>query len=231
MKKLFFVLVIMLVNHTFAQKRDAYDLLQKVRDRFEKIEDYVVDATIKVDVNFLKVPESHAKIYFKQPDKIKMDSEGFALLPKQGLNFSPAKLLDNDYTAIHVRVDTVHDQAVEVVKVIPNNDTSNVILSTLFVDPVNNVMRRIESTTKNTGTIEIDLFYKGTENLGLPSEITFSFKVGDVKIPAAISGEFDDEHNTRRGKGPMTGTVTIKYDNYKVNEGIPDSLFANEKDE
>ncbi len=75
------------------QKKDPDQILQKVVANFEKIKDYEVDVNIKVDVEFLKVPESNAKIFFKQPDKIALKSEGFAMLPKNGFNFSPASLL------------------------------------------------------------------------------------------------------------------------------------------
>jgi hypothetical protein len=61
---------------------------------FEKIDDYQVDVRIKVDVDFLKMPEREATIYYKKPDKFHIDSENFAMLPKSGLNFSPLGFLN-----------------------------------------------------------------------------------------------------------------------------------------
>ena len=72
------------------QAKDPDTLVAMVKNEFDKIEDYEVDVVIKIDINFLKVPESKAKIFFKKPDKVRLKSEGFALLPKEGLNFSPS---------------------------------------------------------------------------------------------------------------------------------------------
>ena len=92
--------------HTKAQQKDPYAILEDVKSKFGLIEDYTVDALIKVDVNFLRVPETQATIYFKQPDKVRMMSDGFALLPKEGINFSPLRLLKNDFSAIFVKSDS-----------------------------------------------------------------------------------------------------------------------------
>ena len=67
-------------------------ILEKVRLEFEKIEDYQVDVKIKVDVDFLKMPDREATIFYKKPDKFHIDSENFAMLPKSGLNFSPSRI-------------------------------------------------------------------------------------------------------------------------------------------
>ena len=94
--KILSIILFVLVGFTNAQVKDAEQILNEVKDKFNKIKDYEVDVSIFVDVDFLKVPESNAKIYFKQPDLVKLDSEGFALLPKEGVNFSPIKLLNQD---------------------------------------------------------------------------------------------------------------------------------------
>ncbi len=92
MQKIILVFLI-LTGVVFPQKRDPEIILRKLLEKFDNVEDYQVDIKIKVDVEFIKAPESKAKIYFKQPDKIHIESETFALLPKDGLDFSPSGLL------------------------------------------------------------------------------------------------------------------------------------------
>ena len=79
------LLLFMSVSIIFGQTKDPDAILNKVKENFNKIKDYQVDIHIKIDVSFLKVPDSNAKIYFKQPDKVKIKSDQFALLPKEGL--------------------------------------------------------------------------------------------------------------------------------------------------
>jgi len=221
------IIFILFTVNIFAQK-DPYEILRNVNDNFESIEDYSVDVKVKIDVDFLRVPETEAKIYFKKPDKIKFASEGFALLPKQGLNFSPAKLLNFDYDAIYVKKDTISANVTEVIKIIPKSDTANLVLSTLWVDPEENIVRRIISTTKNSGTFEAVLSYD--ENPPLPSEVKFMFNVENLELPPSMSGEFDGAERKKTGKDGMKGSVIISYKNYKINQGIPDEIFEENGD-
>jgi len=231
MKKYF--LLIFFLTTAYAQAENNPDeILNNVKEKFAEVKDYVVDASIKVDVNFLRVPETNATIYFKQPDKIKLESDSFALLPKQGLNFSPSVLLDGNYTSIYVKEDTVGSSEVSIIKVIPNSDTTDIVLSTLWVDTKNSVVRKIETTTKKSGTISIQLDYGSEISYGLPSMVKFSFKVEGIQLPPGMTGKTDNDNEGKRGrnKGPMTGTVIVNYNNYKINQGLKDEFFK-EKDE
>jgi outer membrane lipoprotein-sorting protein len=225
------VFTLLLFTIAVAQTRDPEVILNKVKDEFSKIEDYEVDVKINIDINFLKVPESKAKIYFKQPDKVKLKSEGFALLPREGLNFCPAKLLNNDYTAIYSKLDSIDGRYVDVIKVIPTGDSSDVVLTSLWVDSTEHVLRKIESTTKRSGTFTIRLDYEDISNLHLPSEVAFSFNVSDMQLPKSLTGDFDAQPVPKKEDGKqMKGTVTVTYSNYKVNQGLPDSIFEDEED-
>lgn len=226
MKKI--LLFIMIAVAVSAQTKDPNKLLKMVKDKFEKVKDYEVDANIHLDINFIKMPDTKAKIFFKQPDKVKLQSEGFAMLPKQGINFSPAQLLKGNFNSLYVRSETFDNHKVDIIKVIPKSDTSEVILSTLWIDAAQYVIRKVETTTKKAGTLLIGLEYTD-ENHGLPSQVKFSFNLGDLQMPAEMpdaAGQKKEETRGRRGdRGPVKGNVTITYSNYKIDKGIPDSFF------
>jgi len=208
-----------------AQVNDPYATLKKVENEFAKIENYQVNIKIIVDVDFLKVPESYAKIYYKKPDKYKMKSDGFALLPKQGMNLSPAKLLGGNYSAIYINTEVLDNDSTEVIKVIPLSKSTDVVLSTLWIDPVRNVIRKIETTTKTSGTVVIELHYSDNSFLTLPSEVTFLFNLSNVKIPIMPGVEPDENQTMKKKSKKLIGTVTVKYENYIVNKGLDDSIF------
>lgn len=226
------IIVLILIAVTInAQTKDAGKLLKQVKEKFEKVKDYEVDANIHLDINFIKMPDTKAKIFFKQPDKVKLQSEGFAMLPKQGINFSPAQLLKGNFNSIYVRSETMDNRKVDVVKIIPSSDTSEVILSTLWIDAAQNVIRKVETTTKKTGTLNVNLDY-ANESLALPSQVKFTFNLGDLQMPAQMPDASQKKEDTRarRDRGPVKGTVVITYSNYKIDKGIADSFFAdNEK--
>ncbi|MFA7227752.1 MAG: hypothetical protein WC061_01855 [Melioribacteraceae bacterium] len=239
MKKSFFLILLLIAAEVSAQSKDAQKLLEAVRQKFNKVNDYKADVSVKLDMSMIKVPDMNAKVYFKQPDKMKVESDGFAMLPKQGLKFSPADLLSQDFTALYVKSETIGNRKIDVVKAIPNSDSSDVILSTLWIDTEGLVIRKVETTTKKSGTSQIELSYESYE-FGLPSSIKISFNFGDLKLPSVPAaqinetGEPKEKGRTRRGVrdgSSLKGYVIMNYRNFQINKGIPDSFFAEKEKE
>lgn len=214
-----------------SQPKSADEILEKIKNKYDAVKDYEVDIKIKVDMEFLRIPKVSAKVYFKYPDKMKMDSKDFAILPKEGISFSPTKFLNNKYSAIYVRSDTLENIIVDVIKIIPLEEETSIILSTLWVDSENYIIRKVETTTKNKGSFTADLIYKDLIDYGLPSEMIFTFNIEDPEIPETLN------MNTGGVKQPidkvgsnLTGKIQVYYSNYKVNQGIEDSFFENESE-
>jgi outer membrane lipoprotein-sorting protein len=229
MQKLFLAFFILTIS-LFPQNKDPDIILQKLIEKFNFVKDYQVDVKIKVDVEFIDAPQTRARIYFKQPDKIHIESERFALMPKDGLNFSPSALLQKKYTSIYEKDDLIDGYKVSVIKIIPLGE-GNIILTTLYVDIKENLIRKLETTTKTEGTFSIDLKYKPGSEYPLPAEMIFSFNIERMNIPSALSGETEDESEQKEEKRnkPAKGKVYISYYNYKVNQGIPDEIFNKDK--
>jgi len=224
------ILLILFINVSLnAQTKDPDQILNNVKKVFSSVKDYQVNVNIKVDVDFLKVPETNAKIYFKQPDKIHFESDRFALLPREGLDISPVGLLKEKYSAFYLKEDTIDGIKTAVIKVIPLDEHSEIILTTLWIDQAKNIIRRAESTTKLNGTFIIDLKYNSKYEYPLPSEMIFSFNVDRMNVPRGISGEIESDSNKDKKSKSTTGRVFIKYSDYKVNEGIPEKIFEEKK--
>ena len=229
--KLFVSLFLILIQLGLSQSKDPDEIINAVVTNFDKIKDYQVDINIKVDVEFLKVPETKAKIYFKQPDKVHLEAEGFAMLPKNGMQFSPSSLLKKDYTAIYERDVDLNGVKTSIVKIIPLGDQGDVILSTLWIDQKKQRINKVESTTKTNGTFTIDFSYDEKVGYPLPSKIVFSFNLDKMNIPMAITGQADTEDTTPKNKNSDSrtkGMVIVSYSKYQVNKGIPDSVFEEE---
>ncbi len=228
--KFLIVSILFLAQSFFAQSKNPDEILNEVITNFNRVKDYQVDVTIKVDVEFLKVPESKAIIFFKQPDKVHVESEGFALLPKEGLDFSPTSLLKKNYTAIYEQDVMLDGVQTSIVKIIPIGDQGNVILSTLWIDQKKQVIRKVESTTKTNGTFSINFFYDDNIKYPLPSKIIFSFNIDQMNLPDAFGDSPNNDQLKKKGRkhNSLTkGQVIVTYSNYKINKGIPDSIFEN----
>jgi len=226
-----FLMIIFSVSEFSPQSTDPDEILDGVKEAFKKIEDYEVDIRVKIDVDFLKVPDSEARLYFKQPNKIHVESEKFALLPRQGLDFSPLGLISGKYTALYEQEDTIRNIPTSVVKIIPLGNDGDIILSTFWVDQTRNLIIRVESTKKPTGTFTIDFTYeKYDDHYELPSKMEFTFTFDRMMFPRGMDGQSDDDDSNDKSDN-TTGKVYITYANYKVNQGLPDELFETENNE
>jgi outer membrane lipoprotein-sorting protein len=225
--KTILILLIFVSGIAIPQKKDPEKVLDEVKRTFNKVNDYVVDVNIRVDVVFLKVPETNATIYYKQPGKMHLESEGFALLPKEGMDFSPVGLLDEEYTSIYEKTDTVDGHRTDVIKVIPLSENSDVVLTTLWIDESRHIIRKVESSPKIGGTFSIELNYDDSKtDYPLPTKMLFTFNIDRMNLPKGMAGELNQSKSKDEKKSKSTtGKVFINYKSYKVNQGIPDSVF------
>ena len=232
MKILILVLLFILQpGEIFPQSKNPDEIIERVKKKFEKIKDYEVDVHLKIDVKFIKMPETDAKLYFKQPDKIHVESDKFALLPREGLNFSPLGILSGEYTALYEREDTLQNVKVSVIKMIPIGNDNDIILATFWIDQKRSLIIKVESSRRPTGTFSLEFKYGiFDEHYVLPSSMVFTFIVEKMRFRRGMEDniESDDDAN-KKDSGPVTGKVYLSYSNYKVNRGLPDELFESDK--
>jgi len=225
-------LMLLLISPGFSQNTDPEIMLERVKEEFKKIENYKADITVIVDIPFIKMPERRATLYFKQPDKIHIESDGFAMLPKEGIKFSPISLFETEHSSFYEKEEKIGDINVAVIKVIPLNDKSDLVLSTLWIDPIKNLILKVESSRKPTGTFVIEFDYTEIEEgLHLPETIEFTFSVDPMMFHSRNPQEMkiDENKQPEDSSKVKTGKVFIYYSNYKVNQGVPDSLFNADK--
>jgi len=229
MKKVFIFLLIS-TSFLFGQSKNADEIINQLKNGFKEVKDYVADVTITTDINFIKVPKMHAKIYFKQPDKVHFESKGFALLPKNGMFTSPLSFLNDDYTALYVKEDEQDGYKTSVVKVIPLNDKGNLILTTLWIDQSKNVIRKVEASTKTNGTFILLLKYSSNMKYPLPDSMILSFNTPIRRMHRGMHPDLD-ENSKKNNSDTISGKIIIDYTKYVVNKGISDSVFTNDQKE
>jgi outer membrane lipoprotein-sorting protein len=223
-----FALVVLSTPMSIAQ--DAEAIIDAVRKKFLLVNDYEAAVKIKVDVDFVKIPEKKGTVWFRQPDQIKVKTPGFALLPKRGMNFSPNQLFTGNYTSIFARQEKLGEHLTNVIKVIPRDDNDELILATIWVDSKRNVIRKMESSSRTDGTFVMNFTYPAEERkYDLPSEIRFDFDLRKTELPIGLTGDF--ENTSSRKKSPKTskGTVTVSYLNYSINQGKGDAAFRQKR--
>lgn len=209
---------LLMIHKTRAQSAEA--LVQKVKAKFEKVHNYEADATLKTNVSFIKAPISNVKILYNKPDQLKIiNKNGISFIPKGSVNINFGGILINnaDYDAIDAGKDS---DGLHIVKLLPKSDTADIVLSTLYIDEKNLLIKKSKTTTKENGTYELGMSYGKYSEYGLPDKIVFSFNTKDYKLPKGVTFDYDEgsKKNDEPSKNKK-GTVEITYTNYIINRG------------
>jgi outer membrane lipoprotein-sorting protein len=229
MKKICTVLAVIILWAGNVAAQDMTALINKVSAKLNQVNDYEAEGTLKTDVSFIKAPSGKIKVYFKKPDKFKLKKDGgISILPKGGVSINMSNMImTNNYVALAAGESTIDGSKTKIVKLLPVDENSEIVLSTLYIDEANLLVRKAITTTKENGTYEMALTYGKYSNLGLPDKVVFSFNTKDYKLPKGITLEFDDgQKATDMDKlKNKKGRVEIVYTTYIINKGINDKVF------
>lgn len=148
------------------------------------------------------------------------------MLPKGGVSVNVSSLLLTDeYTAIDAGKTTLGTTPVRIVKLLPISDKSDVVLTTMYIDEANFLIRKASTTTKENGTYDMEMQFGKYADWGLPDKVLFSFNTKDYKLPKGITLEYDD--GSKRPDLPKNkkGKVEITYSAYMINKGVTDAML------
>ncbi len=213
--------------NSYAQ--DATSLLQQVKAKLDKVNDYEASGEMKTNVSFMKVPAAQVKVFFKKPGKIKIKNEkGISLVPKGTVSISLNNLLTGQYQALDGGSDKVNGVPVKVVKLLPTDENGEVVLSKLYIDEKNLLILKSKTTTRESGTNELEMSYGKFTAYALPDKIIFTFNTQDYKLPKGVTFDYDDGSAKKKEtatKDSQRGKIEITYSNYIINKGVADSVF------
>jgi len=218
--------VFVVANGVWAQ--DAAELMAKVKSKLDKVNDYTAQGKMKIDVSFIDAPDSKVTVFYKKPDKFKVTKEGgISILPKGGISVNAGTLLaDANYDAVPGKDTKINGVDTKVVKLLPRNENSNIVLTTVYIDEKNLVIRKATVITKENGSYEIDFAYGKYMQWGLPDKVIFSFNTSDYKLPKGVTLEYE-KGDSKKAETPKNkkGNVEITYSGYIINKGIDEKVF------
>lgn len=230
MKKFAFAFAISLFA-LVSPAQDAPAIINKLTLKMNKVKDYSADAVITSDIPMVKILPSKAVVYYKQKDKFKIDAKGIAIVPKQGISDVTKLLADpKSYNAIYMGKEKVGNVMTELVSLFPANDTADLILAKLWIDPVNDIVLKSQVTTRSSGMVTAVYTYGSQMKWGLPDKMVFTVDVKKFKIPKGVATDIN--RNTAKDDGKetkKTGEIKVELSNYKINIGLKDDFFKEKK--
>lgn len=214
----------------FTIAQDMTALVMKVKTKLDQVNDYEADGKMKTDVSFIKAPIGKVKVFFKKPNKFRLRKDGgISLLPKGGVSVNMNTVFaTSDFVALAAGEAVIGGTKTKIVKLLPTNENNDIVLTTMFIDEPNLLVKKMITTTKENGTYEIEMTYGQFAQYGLPDKVIFGFNTKDYKLPKGITLEFDDNEKQLTDAEKLKnkkGRVEITYTNYVINKGISDSVF------
>ena len=237
-------LIILLFTQIFLFANDHYltdveMVVDKTQKQFEKAFDYQVTMKIELKVPGFRMPKKKYKVFFKQPNKLKIKSRGFGMLPKTGIFTSPKDNFDNLKNMRLISTNNNNGQVyikgeviVDSLKLKMPNEYAKLGFRptvTVKIDTNNWVINNIITELDTLKLVEITNTYKKVDNnYIMPSASTVQYFIKDAKLSGWLKKDITSivGQNPLEQKSDMVeGKISIVYEDYIINRGIKDKVF------
>jgi hypothetical protein len=214
-------------------------VVDKTQKQFEKAFDYQVTMKIELKVPGFRMPKKKYKVFFKQPNKLKIKSRGFGMLPKTGIFTSPKDNFDNLKNMRLISTNNKNGQVyikgeviVDSLKLKMPNEYAKLGFRptvTVKIDTNNWVINNIITELDTLKLVEITNTYKKVDdNYVMPSTSTVQYFIKDAKLSGWLKKDITSivGQNPLEQKSDMVeGKISIVYEDYIINRGIKDKVF------
>lgn len=213
----------------FLKAQSAAELLKKVQAKLDKVNDYEAKGKMLTNVIFIKAPLANVKVFYKKPNKLRINNEsGISFIPKGSVNINLNNLFINTTGYDIIDMGKEAKTNFRIIKLLPKDDNGEVVLSTIYIDELQALIKKSKTTTRENGTYELEMSYGMYAEYGLADKVIFTFNTKEYKLPKGITFDYDD--GTKKDQAAENlknkkGKVEIRYSGYIINKGVPDAVF------
>ena len=219
-KALLLGVLFFLLTELIQAQEDAARYLDLIEKKYSGLRDYRVDVNVHFDIETLKAPDMQAILYYKAPDKMKVESKKVFFFPKEGGYFNPSLFKKKDFEVRLLERLIYDDRKAVRLKLTPIDIEMYNKSFVLTLDTDRNLIREIKTLLSEGREIKAAIEYGMFNGFELPIHIDLQ-----LDIPSdEPSGMKEFTQFGQKGKR-ITGKVEITYSNYKVNLGLNDEIF------
>ncbi len=141
--KFFLILVLSFYNGLFATAQTAEEAISKVKARLDKVNDYEARGKMKTNVVFIKAPIATVKVYYKKPNKLRINNEsGISFIPKGSVNINLGNIFVSNAGFDIIDMGKENKTNLRIIKLLPKEENSEVVLSTLYIDETQSLIKK-----------------------------------------------------------------------------------------
>ena len=221
MKKILLLLTLfILLPQRIQAQEDAFRYLDPVEEKYAGLKDYIADVMVHFNIETFKAPDMRAKLCYKAPDKVKVESKKIFFFPREGGYFNPSLFKKEGFEIkLLERLGEDGRRAVKL-RLTPKEARGGIQHFVLTIDTERNLIREVELTQFDGREIKALIEYGKFDSFELPARIQLK-----LDIPSFESEGVREFDQLIQKPKRVTGTIEITYSNYKVNSGLPDDLF------
>lgn len=218
--------------------KQPLEIIDMVRKNLKQLEDYQVDLKIKIAVPGFRMPGKSVHYAFKAPDKVKLETAGFAMVPRQGILPFYNELMGD---SLHINAETLEQTEMDGERAwgIAFQDTfynEDALIKLWIGDPSGTILKGV-ATIAGIDVFTLTSKYENIDEIAyMPVETRI-----DLKLPSKMKTlkhlnsnpqakmEILESMKSDTTNTPVEGVIELKFSKYKLNQGISDSYFEDEK--
>ena len=218
--------IALILGTTQLQAQDAKAIIRQCNLAYAAIKDYSCNINLAFDIPGLNIGNVDGTVYFKKPAKFRIKTKGIAFLPKQNPNQIPQIMADTtSFTPLYIGKETIAAQSVNVIQMVPLKD-NEVVAARFYINTKGQILKA-QISTKENGTSDIINIYDDKVSTRMPASSVISFDMKKFKVPKMVAVDINSKTTKKTSdNNKTTGSVTMKFSSYKINQNIPDSVFV-----
>jgi outer membrane lipoprotein-sorting protein len=213
----------------YTSGQTAEELIQLVKGKLDKVNDYEARGTMKTNVVFIKAPIAQVKVYYKKPNRLRiLNEKGISFVPKGSVNINLNSIFLANSTYDIIDAGKEKGTNLRVIKLLPREENSEIVLSILYIDDKAGLIRKSKTTTRENGTYELEMRFGKYADFHLADKLIFTFNTKEYKLPKGVTFDYDEggkKKDQPENLKDRKGKVEIVYSTYTINKGVPDSVF------
>lgn len=202
------VLALMFASVAPVRAMTAMEMVERALMATQRVEDYTATVAVTVEAPNINIARRHATVYYKQPDRVHVDSEGLTIIPRDALLMGNLSLhLKNHATASYVAEGEISGRPVHCIKLAPRDLGPGSGRVLLWIDNEHYLLLKSEVWRGGKRQLTVRFHYTRVSGYWMPRYI-----VSDV-AKGALRDRDSEAH------------IELQFMNYKVNTGLPNSIF------
>ncbi|MAJ44897.1 MAG: hypothetical protein CMF96_09180 [Candidatus Marinimicrobia bacterium] len=235
------IFMLLLATFLFSSSNENLNNVEKIinntQKKFELVSDFEVKMRIDLKIPAFRMPKKKYKAYFKQPNKFKIKTKGFGVLPKTGI-FTPPQENFNKLKNKVLLSSNIKDNVIISGELIADslklefpNEYSKLTFKPqveVLVDTIRWVIQNVTTKLDTLKLIEINNeFNEFNDGIFLPASTEVIYYVKDAKLANWLNKDINSMigSQTDINSDMIKGTININYNNYKINIGLDDRIF------